>query len=35
VGGYSATPLAKELGIKAGHRVGLIGCATASGETDR
>jgi hypothetical protein len=25
VAGYSGTPLAKKLGIKAGHRVGLIG----------
>ena len=28
--GYSSTPLAKKLGIKEGHRVGLIGAATLS-----
>ncbi len=31
--GYSATPLAKKLGIKPGHRVGLIGAPTGFAET--
>ena len=31
--GYSGTPLAKKLGIKAGHRVGLIGAPQGFEET--
>ena len=31
--GYSGTPLAKKLGIKAGHRVGLIGAPEGFEET--
>ena len=31
--GYSGTPLAKKLGIKAGHRVGLIGALEGFEET--